>query len=120
MINRESSSGTVGRRIKIRRTELGLSQAEVAGLDLSDSYISLLESGRRTPSPDVVAMLAGRLRCSAGWLTSGIDDAEQRSIRLQLKEAELCLHTADPQRALDLSSGVLAVDDRPHRRSNER
>lgn len=38
-----------------------MSQAELAGPELSASYVSLLESGKRMPSPEVVAGLAERL-----------------------------------------------------------
>ena len=107
MIDGKSPTETVGRRIKIRRAELGLSQSDVARPDLSDSYISLIESGRRTPSDDVLSILATRLGCTSAWLRSGVDEAEQRSIHLQLKEAELCLRTGDPDRALNLTSDII-------------
>ncbi len=43
------------------RRRAGMSQAELAGPELSASYVSLLETGRRVPSPKVVAQLAERL-----------------------------------------------------------
>jgi tetratricopeptide (TPR) repeat protein len=38
-----------------------MSQAELAGPELSASYVSLLEGGKRVPSPEVVAALAEKL-----------------------------------------------------------
>ncbi|WP_371658259.1 helix-turn-helix domain-containing protein [Streptomyces sp. NBC_00280] len=50
-----------GRRMRELRRRAGMSQAELAGPELSASYVSLLESGRRVPSPEVVTALAERL-----------------------------------------------------------
>ncbi|WP_405956565.1 helix-turn-helix domain-containing protein [Streptomyces phaeochromogenes] len=50
-----------GRRLRELRRRAGMSQAELAGPDLSASYVSLLESGKRVPGPEVVAGLAERL-----------------------------------------------------------
>lgn len=40
-----------GQRVRERRRQLGRSQTELAGTRLSASYLSLLESGRRRPTP---------------------------------------------------------------------
>ncbi|GAA2628255.1 hypothetical protein GCM10010307_17960 [Streptomyces vastus] len=50
-----------GRRMRELRRHAGMSQADLAGPELSASYVSLLESGKRVPSPEVVAALAERL-----------------------------------------------------------
>ena len=110
MIDNKSPTAAVGRRIKVRRAELGLSQAQLAGADLSDSYISLLESGRRAPSEDVMATLADRLRCSQMWLRSGLDEAALRTVRLRLREAELQLRTGGAAAALEITQEVATSD----------
>ncbi|MBT2677297.1 helix-turn-helix domain-containing protein [Streptomyces sp. SD31] len=51
-----------GRRLRELRTERGLSQAAVAGDDMSTGYLSRLESGARQPTARVIAYLAERLR----------------------------------------------------------
>ncbi len=51
----------VGARIRSLRLAAGLSQAGLAGGQVDASYVSLLETGRRTPTPQVLAHLAGRL-----------------------------------------------------------
>ncbi len=51
-----------GRRVRDLRRRAGMSQAELAGPELSASYVSLLENGKRVPSPEVVAEIAKRLR----------------------------------------------------------
>lgn len=51
-----------GRRLKALRTEQGLSQATLAGDDMSTGYLSRLESGARQPTARVIAYLAERLQ----------------------------------------------------------
>lgn len=63
---------TFGTRLRRLRESAGLSQTALAGDDLHPSYISLLESGRRAPTADVVAVLSGRLGVSADALSGEI------------------------------------------------
>ncbi len=60
-----------GSRLRRLRLAAGLSQADLAGGQVSASYVSLLESGRRTPTPPVLAHLASRL----GVAPDELDDA---------------------------------------------
>ncbi|MBD2830398.1 helix-turn-helix transcriptional regulator [Streptomyces globisporus] len=50
-----------GERVRARRRELGLSQQQLAGDVVTSSYISLLESGKRAPTLDVIIHLAEQL-----------------------------------------------------------
>lgn len=50
-----------GQRVRQVRRQRGLSQAQVAGVEMSASYVSLVESGRRTPSPELAQTIAERL-----------------------------------------------------------
>ncbi|WP_249416682.1 helix-turn-helix domain-containing protein [Streptomyces sp. TS71-3] len=54
-----------GRRLRELRTERGLSQAAVAGDNMSTGYLSRLESGARQPTARAVAYLAERLQVDA-------------------------------------------------------
>jgi tetratricopeptide (TPR) repeat protein len=62
-----------GVRLRRLRAEAGLSQVALAGDELHPSYISLLEAGRRAPTPDALAVLARRLGISVGELTGDVD-----------------------------------------------
>ena len=54
----------LGRRIRARRKELGLTLADVAGrAEISLPYASDVERGARLPSLDVLAKIAGALDC---------------------------------------------------------
>ncbi|MGZ4598010.1 MAG: helix-turn-helix domain-containing protein, partial [Actinomycetes bacterium] len=45
-----TSQESFAARLRARRREVGLSQSDLAGDELSSSYISLIESGKRTPT----------------------------------------------------------------------
>lgn len=51
----------IGRKIKEARLELGISQKQLAGDDITRVYISIIESGKALPSEKVVRILAQRL-----------------------------------------------------------
>jgi transcriptional regulator with XRE-family HTH domain len=51
----------IGERIKRVRIQLGLSQTQLAGNDLTRSFISQVENGRCLPSPQTLRKLADRL-----------------------------------------------------------
>lgn len=103
----------VGQRLRARREELGLSQAAVAGEDVSDSYLSLIERGRRSPSQGVLELLARRLRCSADWLATGENPVDRHALLLRLREGELSQHSGESSRALEIALSLLSDPDLP-------
>ncbi|MGX7824535.1 helix-turn-helix domain-containing protein [Actinokineospora sp. 24-640] len=60
-----------GQRLRRMRRERGLSQRDVAGTVVNPSYISLLESGARVPTLEVVLQIAQTLGVSAEELVGG-------------------------------------------------
>jgi tetratricopeptide (TPR) repeat protein len=89
----------------------GLSQAQLALPELSDSYVSLIESGKRTPTPDVVRLLARKLGCSASYLSSGIDEDTQEKMRTTLEYAEIALQNGEAAEARDRFAELLEDPD---------
>ncbi|MQA93075.1 MAG: helix-turn-helix domain-containing protein, partial [Streptosporangiales bacterium] len=77
-----------------------LSQAQLAGSDLSDSYVSLIESGKRVPGPTVVRMLADKLGCSPQFLVDGVEQQDLSKAALRTRYAELALREGNPAQAL--------------------
>ncbi|MEU2583619.1 helix-turn-helix transcriptional regulator [Streptomyces avermitilis] len=73
-----------GRRVREIRVARGLSQSDIAGNGTSPSYVSLVESGHRTPSPKVVRALADRLGVSLDELSSPAPQELQRLHRVEL------------------------------------
>ncbi|MGG2462011.1 helix-turn-helix domain-containing protein [Streptomyces sp. RGM 3693] len=65
-----------GRRIKELRVSAGLTQHELAGADISASYISLVERGKRIPSGRALKILAGRLGVGMADLSGGAARSE--------------------------------------------
>lgn len=77
---------TLGERLKQLRQQAGFSQGELAGDDLSASYVSLIESGKRQPSPEALRTLASRLGVTVESFT---EDPHERSARARLHELEI-------------------------------
>ena len=104
MIDRE---GFVG-RLRERRVELGLSQTELAGDQISSSYISLLEAGKRVPTEPILAFLAERLNCTVSYLLEGRKQPAAYEAKLRLEYAELALRNGEAPDALTKLDVLLA------------
>jgi transcriptional regulator with XRE-family HTH domain len=101
-----NSQDDVGNRIRALRRELGLSQLDLAGDELSASYVSLLESGKRTPTRHVIELIALRLETSADYLLEGIDVKAREEQQLRLRFAELALQNGEALQALEVFSQI--------------
>ena len=65
---------TIGTRTRTLRTNLGLTQQELADeLAVSAQFVSQLELGTASPSVEVAARLAARLGTSIDYLVTGAD-----------------------------------------------
>lgn len=92
----------IGRSIKVLRAAVGLQQrqvAERAGLD--PSYVSLLEAGKRSASPEAVALLADALGVPVSIVELlAAEKSELRGIRpAQARQLGLALASALARRA---------------------
>lgn len=85
----------ISKRIKEIRHQRGLSQAQLAHPELSDSYISLIESGSRTPTPAVLELLASKLGCSVSYLVNGVTAEEMEELELNLRYARMALENGE-------------------------
>jgi transcriptional regulator with XRE-family HTH domain/CRP-like cAMP-binding protein len=92
---------TLGQRLRALRIERGLSQADLAGDLVSPSYVSLIESDRRSPERDVLDGLARRLGCSSLYLESGVAPEEINEQRLRLQFAEIARANGELTEARD-------------------
>lgn len=105
--------GNVGERVRNLRLTRRLSQAQLAGHDLSDSYISLIESGKRTPTPTVLRMLAERLGCTPEYLAEGVEPEQRAHLEVRERHAHLALLRGDPVTAEVGFDEVIARSDDP-------
>ncbi|MEU4324008.1 helix-turn-helix domain-containing protein [Nonomuraea dietziae] len=101
------SQGTIGDRVRGLRLNRRMSQAQLAGPDLSDSYVSLIESGKRTPTPVVARLLAERLGCTTEFLLHGIEPRQRIDTELGLRHAELELRHGDPNVAAERFTEII-------------
>lgn len=90
---------TLGQRLRALRKEQGLSQSDLAGDLVSPSYVSLIESGQRSPEREVLEGLAGKLGCSVSYLESGVAPEEITEQRLKLQFAEIALANGSAEEA---------------------
>lgn len=76
---RERRARRAGRRLRELRLAAGMSQAELAGRRYTHAYVSVLESGRRVPSPTAAEYFAQRLGVPVEqlWSDAGAKRAEQ-------------------------------------------
>jgi transcriptional regulator with XRE-family HTH domain len=65
----------VGKRIRERRLELGLTQRSIGEPGSSYAYISRIESGERSPSIEALIAIAEKLETTALVLLTGDPDA---------------------------------------------
>ncbi|GAA2442851.1 hypothetical protein GCM10010191_69040 [Actinomadura vinacea] len=112
--------GNVGERVRNLRLTRRLSQAQLAGHDLSDSYISLIESGKRTPTPTVLRMLAERLGCTPEYLAEGVEPEQRAHLEVRERHAHLALLAGDPATAEGGFDDVIARSDDPDLTSRAR
>ncbi|MFF4118625.1 helix-turn-helix domain-containing protein [Streptomyces sp. NPDC001714] len=104
-----ATAAGLGERIRVLRGKRGLKQQDLASGEISASYISLIESGKRgAPSDSVLAALAERLGCSVEYLRSGRDDHELEETRLRLAFGEMALRNGSNGEALQTLSDLLA------------
>jgi transcriptional regulator with XRE-family HTH domain len=80
--------GALGRRLASARAERGLTLRELAFEGCSAAYVSTIESGKRTPSLQVLQALAERLGVGVDYLATG----ERAPIDIQLNDAEVAVH----------------------------
>ncbi|MFD8543722.1 helix-turn-helix domain-containing protein [Streptomyces sp. NPDC059649] len=73
-----------GRRIKELRVSAGMTQHDLAGSDMSSSYISLVERGKRIPSGRALKILAARLGVGVDEISSSPQPAESPGLARRL------------------------------------
>ncbi|UJB42829.1 helix-turn-helix domain-containing protein [Streptomyces sp. A1-5] len=95
-----------GRRIKELRVSAGMTQHELAGSDVSASYISLVERGKRLPSGRALKILAARLGVGTADISGVVERPEstgrvrRRDLVGRLVAARRRWEGGDPEGAL--------------------
>lgn len=85
-----------------------MTQRELAGDQLSVSYVSLLEAGKRSPTPETIQILANALVCD---VTDLIETGNSRQpLALMLAQADLALEAGQVASALERYEQIIAAD----------
>lgn len=98
----------LGMKIRKLRTELGISQLQLAGADMSRAFISLVENDRCKPSMDTLRLIAHRLGKSVEYFLEDSDsmapsaDLLLRTARQRLDEGDLAEAKSHLVQALEI------------------
>jgi tetratricopeptide (TPR) repeat protein len=98
-----------GKRLRELRVSLGLTQAAVAGDDVTIGYISRIEAGQRRPDPRLVELFAERLQSTPDYLVTGVPSQLVDDVRLGLQYVELALETGE---AVDAERYLASISDK--------
>ncbi|GJF34224.1 hypothetical protein KNE206_69240 [Kitasatospora sp. NE20-6] len=104
----QSETSGIGQRLRKLRLEKGLNQQDLASADISVSYVSLIETGKRAPSEAVLKFLAERVGCSVEYLRTGRDDARVKELELKIAFGDMALRNGANGEALQSYSEALA------------
>jgi tetratricopeptide (TPR) repeat protein len=82
-------------RFRELRLRAGLNKTALARPRYTVSYVSQIESGRRTPSPEAMEFFAERLGVTPRFLSTGIPDGLEDELRYRLEEARRANRAGD-------------------------
>ena len=107
---RSDADLAIGRRVREQRARRQMSQTQLASASrLSGSYISLIEAGRRTATPQALERIAAVLDCSAQYLRTGRGGPDGTELELDLRFAEMALRAGDGEAASERFANVVAA-----------
>jgi transcriptional regulator with XRE-family HTH domain len=100
---------TIGTRIRDLRISKGMTQTALCGDGISSGYVSLIESGKRTPSDRMVREIADRLGVSVEEIlrsdeTPRVDPRLSDHARLDVNFAKMALANGNPAEAARIVS----------------
>jgi len=85
----------LGAKVRKARQKAGLTQAELAGPELSRSFISEIERNERNPSIATMRMLAERLARPLAYFTGDLVKSDYDRAQLLISQAHTCLELGD-------------------------
>jgi tetratricopeptide (TPR) repeat protein len=90
-------------RLRALRERAGLTRTALAEPRFTVSYVSQIEAGKKTPSPDAIAYFAQRLGASEGYLTTGVPDGIEGEIGYEIERARLASAQGRLAESLDIA-----------------
>jgi transcriptional regulator with XRE-family HTH domain len=107
---RQADPIEVGRRIRNLRLTRKMTQAQVAGGDMSIAYVSRIESGGRRGDLQTIETIARRLGTTVYALATGADAGAHAERMLSVRYAELALEQGEAVEAEQTAAALLAAD----------
>ncbi|MEU0067982.1 helix-turn-helix domain-containing protein [Streptomyces sp. NPDC006332] len=107
-MKRDREDDTIGKRLRDLRRSKGLHQQDLASDDISSSYVSLIETGKRIPSDAVLKSLAKKLDCTVEYLVSGRNESRVSELQLKVAFGDMAIRNGDNGEALQAYSEALA------------
>jgi tetratricopeptide (TPR) repeat protein len=95
-------------RIRDLRVQAGLTKTALAKPRYTVSYVSQIESGRRTPSAEALEFFAGQLGVSPDFLATGIPEDVEELLRYRLEEARVAIRHGRSGDAGSLAENAIA------------
>ena len=107
-LSRTIDTHELGRRLRTARVSAGLTQAELAGGEVSAAYVSRIEAGQRRPEATLLERMADRIGIELAILLEDVPDHGDDELRVQLDHAELAQVSGDHASALHGVDKLLA------------
>jgi tetratricopeptide (TPR) repeat protein len=98
---------SLAERIRDLRVQAGLTKTALAKPRYTVSFVSQIEAGRRSPSPDALGFFADRLGVSPRYLSTGIPEHIEQEFRYRLEEARTSLRAGRSEEAEQLVRPML-------------
>ena len=121
-INEGWCRGVLGAKIRKARKEAGLTQAQLAGTELSRSLISEIERNERNPSTATIGILAQKLHKPLEYFMVGWSASDAERALLLISQAHTCIEIGDSEGirlALDALKGYSSLPDNLKARRHE-
>lgn len=106
-LSQSIDAAELGRRIKNARLAAGLTQAQLAGEDVTTPYVSRIEDGQRRPGGALLEKMAERLGTTVEALLLGVSRDRLMELQLAVDHAELALASGDGPSALKAATKAL-------------
>lgn len=96
-----------GKRLRRLRLQKDLTQAELANPRYTHAYVSTIEAGRRSPSPDAMAFFAAKLGVDLDELETGRPRGFADGLKLELQGARLSISQGDLDEGTKVTRSVI-------------
>src|SRR5918911_4349803 len=115
---RTVTPGTLGARVRPARLERGMSQAQLAGDELTKGFISQLESGSVRPSIRSLQLIASRLGQSLDYFLGDEPLSLQKRIEFLDLAAQAAFERSDWTDLARIGEEAMRLDLQPAQRAN--